>query len=45
MLMKRIIALLAALLVLACAVVMSGCEPMVDEYQSDTFELGESSRY
>ncbi len=44
--MKRIIAIImTVLMMLAFALTAAGCEPVVENYESDTFELGESSRY
>lgn len=43
MCMKRIIAALALLLAIAGMTLLTACEPMVEDYESDTFELGSSS--
>jgi len=42
--MKKILAIiLTVLMILAFALTATACEPMIDDYQSDTFELGEST--
>lgn len=41
--MKKIILIIAAAALIALSLLAGGCEPMLEEYQSDTFELGEST--
>ena len=41
--MKKIVLLIAAAALIALSLLAGGCEPMLEEYQSDTFELGEST--
>ena len=42
--MKKFLAIVVSvLMILAFALTATACEPMLDDYESDTFELGESS--
>ena len=42
--MKRVFAVvLTVLAMIAFVFAAAGCEPMIEDYSSDTFELGESS--
>ena len=40
---RRIAAIIAAAAMVLALLSMSGCNKMVDEYESDTFELGEAA--
>ena len=41
--MKKTILIIAAAALIALSLLAGGCEPMLEEYQSDTYQLGESS--
>lgn len=42
--MKKLIYVAVALLAMISVLLFSGCEPMLDTYESDTFELGDSGK-
>lgn len=41
--MKKVLLIIAAAILIALTLLAGGCEPMLEEYQSDTYELGEST--
>ena len=40
--MKKAILIIAAAALIALSLLAGGCEPMLEEYQSETYQLGES---
>lgn len=41
--MKKAILIIAAAALIALSLLAGGCEPMLEEYQSETYQLGEST--
>ena len=42
--MKKMITAIAAVMLLLSMLFLVGCEPVLDTYESDTFELGEDAK-